>query len=101
MVDKKAGDSSVSGAGNSTYDGDLLTQRRPVENANRKVSDFQLIRVIGTGTFGKVYLALINGQPVALKALKKTQIINLRQIEHIKHEKGLLAQIFNPFIVNL
>ena len=75
--------------------------RRPVENLRRKVTDFQLIRVIGTGTFGKVFLALLNGQPVALKALKKSTIIDLKQVEHIKMEKGLLAQIYNPFIVNL
>lgn len=98
MVDKHGDSSSV--LGGSTFD-DHLTHRRTVENANRAIKDFKLIRVIGTGTFGKVYLALLNGQPVALKALKKTQIINLRQIEHIKNEKGLLAQIFNPFVVNL
>lgn len=66
-------------------------ERRPVENPSRKVTDFQLLRVIGTGTFGKVYLALLKGQPVALKALKKTQIIELKQIEHIKLEKSVLA----------
>lgn len=60
-----------------------------------------MLRVIGTGTFGKVYLALLNDQPVALKALKKTQIIALKQIDHIKLEKSLLAQIYHPFIVNL
>ena len=75
--------------------------RRQVENPNRKISDYHLLRVIGTGTFGKVYLALLNGQPVALKALKKTQIISLRQVDHIKLEKSLLAQIYHPFIVNL
>ena len=75
--------------------------RRSVENSNRKITDYHLLRVIGTGTFGKVYLALLDGQPVALKALKKTQIINLKQVDHIKLEKSLLAQIFHPFIVNL
>ena len=47
-------------------------ERRQVENAARKITDYQLLRVIGTGTFGKVYLALLDGKPVALKALKKT-----------------------------
>ena len=75
--------------------------RRNVENTQRKITDYHLLRVIGTGTFGKVYLALLNGQPVALKALKKTQIINLKQVDHIKLEKSLLAQIYHPFIVNL
>ena len=45
---------------------------RQVENANRRITDYHLLRVIGTGTFGKVYLAILDGQPVALKALKKT-----------------------------
>lgn len=75
--------------------------RRVVENPQRKVTDYQLLRVIGTGTFGKVYLALLKGQPVALKALKKSHVIELRQVEHIKLEKSLLAQIYFPFIVNL
>lgn len=75
--------------------------RRSVENSSRKITDYHLLRVIGTGTFGKVYLALLDGAPVALKALKKTQIINLKQVDHIKLEKSLLAQIYHPFIVNL
>jgi serine/threonine protein kinase len=37
-----------------------------------------LLRVIGTGTFGKVYLATLNNVVVAVKALKKTQIIELK-----------------------
>lgn len=49
-----------------------------------KVEDFKLIKVIGTGTFGKVFLAILNGKTVALKALKKTQLIELRQVEHVK-----------------
>lgn len=53
-------------------------QRRVVENPNRKITDYQLLRVIGTGTFGKVYLATLGREVVALKALKKTQIIELK-----------------------
>lgn len=80
---------------------DGLMARRNVENTNRKITDYHLLRVIGTGTFGKVYLALLDDKPVALKALKKTQIIALKQVDHIKLEKSLLAQIYHPFIVNL
>ena len=35
--------------------------RRSVENPNRQITDYNLMRVIGTGTFGKVYLALLDG----------------------------------------
>ena len=102
---KKDEDMTVSSSANqstanSVMPGETLT-RRNVENPNRQITDFNLIRVIGTGTFGKVYLALLDGKPVALKALKKTQIINLKQVDHIKLEKSLLAQVYHPFIVNL
>ena len=64
--------------GLSSLEGVAQLTARPVENANRRITDYHLLRVIGTGTFGKVYLALLDGQPMALKALKKTQIINLK-----------------------
>jgi len=99
MVDNKA-HTTRSDITTSTMSSEGIT-RRAVENSTRKVTDFQLLRVIGTGTFGKVYLALLKGQPMALKALKKTHVIELRQVDHIKHEKLVLAQIFFPFIVNL
>ena len=79
----------------------IMPPRRNVENPARRITDYQLLRVIGTGTFGKVFLAMLAGNPVALKALQKTQIINLKQVDHIKLEKNLLAQIYHPFIVNL
>ena len=40
---------------------DTTMIRRQVENPNRRIQDYHLLRVIGTGTFGKVYLALLNG----------------------------------------
>jgi serine/threonine protein kinase len=42
---------------NQTLAGQL--QKRQVENTNRKITDYTLLRVIGTGTFGKVYLATL------------------------------------------
>ena len=32
-----------------------------VSSSTRKLTDYQLVRIIGTGTFGKVYLAIHNG----------------------------------------
>lgn len=109
MVDAQAKDQDMSSSAlsmnqsttHSNYTDGLPQIRRNVENPNRQITDFNLIRVIGTGTFGKVYLALLDGKPVALKALKKTQIIALKQVTHIKLEKSLLAQCYHPFIVNL
>lgn len=36
-----------------------------------------------------------------MKILHKKKIIDLKQIEHIKSEKNILACVENPFIVNL
>lgn len=40
-------------------------------------------------------------EPLALKCLKKSEIIRLKQIEHVKSEKKILESINHPFIVNL
>ena len=75
--------------------------KRQVENNKRKLADYNLVRIIGTGTFGKVYFAIINGKGYALKMLHKRKIIQLKQIDHINNEKNILASIVHPFIVNL
>lgn len=78
MVDgdkgNSASDSTIvnQSTANSIVQSDGLAVRRNVENNSRKITDYHLLRVIGTGTFGKVYLALLDEKPVALKALKKT-----------------------------
>lgn len=77
------------------------TERRIVENPTRKFSDFKIERMIGTGTFGQVYMGLLDGVPVAIKVLKKTQVLMLKQVDHVKSEKNILAEINHPFIVNL
>ena len=51
------------------------SQRRKIENPDRTLADFEIIRPIGTGTFGKVYLAILDGRPVAIKSLRKSQLI--------------------------
>jgi serine/threonine protein kinase len=59
----------------STVDESSYMTRRRVENQHRSISDYQLVRIIGTGTFGKVYLAILNGKGYALKMLHKKKII--------------------------
>ena len=41
------------------------------------------------------------GRFYALKILKKKEIIRLKQLEHILSEKGILAIVEHPFVVNL
>ena len=62
----------------STVDDTTQMTRRKVENVQRAITDYQLVRIIGTGTFGKVYLAILNGKGYALKMLHKKKIIELK-----------------------
>eukprot|EP01054_Gregarina_sp_Poly1_P004206 Gregarina_sp_Poly_1__4205@NODE_229_length_11141_cov_173_244537_g203_i0_p5_GENE_NODE_229_length_11141_cov_173_244537_g203_i0NODE_229_length_11141_cov_173_244537_g203_i0_p5_ORF_typecomplete_len495_score56_19Pkinase/PF00069_25/7_1e76Pkinase_Tyr/PF07714_17/3_7e45Kinaselike/PF14531_6/9_2e18WaaY/PF06176_11/2_9e07Kdo/PF06293_14/8_8e07Pkinase_fungal/PF17667_1/3_4e06RIO1/PF01163_22/0_00012APH/PF01636_23/0_00023YrbLPhoP_reg/PF10707_9/0_087YukC/PF10140_9/0_068ActFrag_cataly/PF09192_10/0_15_NODE_229_length_ len=70
--------------------------------------DFELKKTVGTGTFGRVRVvrlrqapAHLQSIPMALKILKKSKIIQMKQVEHVKSEKAILEAISHPFIVNL
>lgn len=68
-------------------------------------ADFDLRATVGTGTFGRVRVVKIKGNadrsPMAIKILKKSEVIRLKQVEHVKAEKQILCMIEHPFIVNL
>ena len=70
---------------------------------NIALGDFELHDTLGTGSFGRVRLAKYLPKPgfYALKILKKSEVIYLKQVEHVKTEKKLLETISHPFIVNL
>lgn len=67
------------------------------------LSDLTLSTTLGTGTFGRVRLAhhKASNKYYALKILKKSEIIRLKQVDHIKSEVRILSMIGHPFIVNL
>lgn len=64
---------------------------------------FMLLQTLGTGTFGQVRLCQqkATGKYFCLKILSKEKIVRLKQTEHVKSEKSVLAQISHPFIVKL
>eukprot|EP00397_Hematodinium_sp_SG-2012_P004679 GEMP01004691.1.p1 GENE.GEMP01004691.1~~GEMP01004691.1.p1 ORF type:complete len:488 (+),score=53.58 GEMP01004691.1:219-1682(+) len=67
--------------------------------------DFVPSSTVGTGTFGRVKVVKFKNHadqtPMALKIVKKAEIIRMRQSEHIKNEKDILMELSHPFIVNL
>lgn len=66
---------------------------------------FNIFATLGTGTFGRVRQVKFKNDPkgkvYALKMLKKTELVNLNQVTHIKSEKAILKSINHPFIVSL
>eukprot|EP00741_Cyanophora_paradoxa_P010446 tig00000037_g10101.t1 len=78
----------------------------PIPEGKKQIfrfEDFEMGATLGTGTFGRVRICRHKktGKPYALKILNKAEIIRLKQVEHIKNEKNILARIEHPFIVNL
>ena len=59
--------------------------------------------VAGTGTFGQVCLCREKSTKKygAMKILAISDVIRLKQVEHVKNEKNILQEIRHPFIVNL
>ncbi|KAI9315523.1 kinase-like domain-containing protein [Dichotomocladium elegans] len=83
------------------YDQHVLAQRK--NRPKLKLDDFQFFQTLGTGSFGRVHLAQSrhNGRYYAIKVLKKTEVIRLKQVEHTNNEKHILEHVANPFLINL
>jgi len=66
-----------------------------------KLSDYEVHHTLGTGSFGRVKLARskTNNKWIALKILKKAEIIRLKQVDHVINENTILSNIAHPFVV--
>jgi len=67
------------------------------------LEDFDLLAVIGKGSFGKVMQVRKkdNGKIYAMKVLTKKTIFERGEVEHTKAEKNILQKLCHPFLVNL
>ncbi|KAL0333746.1 UNVERIFIED_CONTAM: putative serine/threonine-protein kinase ndrA [Sesamum angustifolium] len=67
------------------------------------VDDFELLAIIGRGAFGEVRLCLEKktGDIYAMKKLKKSEMLSRGQVEHVKAERNLLAEVASRYIVKL
>eukprot|EP01086_Lenisia_limosa_P003756 TRINITY_DN18424_c0_g1_i1.p1 TRINITY_DN18424_c0_g1~~TRINITY_DN18424_c0_g1_i1.p1 ORF type:complete len:589 (-),score=184.56 TRINITY_DN18424_c0_g1_i1:12-1778(-) len=67
------------------------------------LDDFQLLKVLGRGTYGKVVQArhLGNRNIYAIKIIKKTSLKEEVEFEHTRSEVKVLRYLRHPFIVGL
>lgn len=93
--------------------------------AKYRLGDFQLVRTLGTGSFGRVHqggcflllfqrlhskhdcLFILAAHHVptnryfAMKVLPKEKVVRTNQVEHTRNERRLLENVHNPFVVNV
>mmetsp|Transcript_12522 Transcript_12522/g.21078 ORF Transcript_12522/g.21078 Transcript_12522/m.21078 type:complete len:201 (+) Transcript_12522:681-1283(+) len=82
------------------------TQEDEVEEAKKKgpsLQDFNIIIVLGKGTFGKVFLAeyTSNKQLYAIKVIRKDILIEYNQIKNTKLEKDIMFKCQHQFLVGM
>ncbi|GLC43365.1 hypothetical protein PLESTB_001335800 [Pleodorina starrii] len=65
--------------------------------------DFEPLRIIGRGAFGEVRIVRerSTGKIMAMKKLKKAEMLSRGQVEHVKAERDVLAEVQSPYIVKL
>ncbi|XP_026272945.1 cGMP-dependent protein kinase, isozyme 2 forms cD4/T1/T3A/T3B isoform X2 [Frankliniella occidentalis] len=69
-----------------------------------RLTDLRVLATLGVGGFGRVELVQIQGdgnRSFALKQMKKSQIVETRQQQHIMSEKEIMGEADCPFIVKL
>ncbi|ORC88995.1 RAC-beta serine/threonine protein kinase [Trypanosoma theileri] len=67
------------------------------------LSAFTTVRVLGTGTFGRVLLVRhsFTGGLYALKVLRKTSFTSLRNVVEVRRERSILDGLNSPYITRI
>ncbi|KAF3790685.1 putative serine/threonine protein kinase [Nymphaea thermarum] len=65
------------------------------------IDDFEIIKPISKGAFGKVFLSRkrTTGDLFAIKVLRKVDMIRKNNVERILAERNILITVRNPFVV--
>jgi serine/threonine protein kinase len=95
-------DSSFYGSDLPEGDSILLFQKSS-ERDRAALEQFQMISIVGRGTFAKVFLVYLptNGKYYALKSMRKDVIIDKNSVENINLERLIMLQVDHPFIVSM
>jgi serine/threonine protein kinase len=99
----RASGTSRSGAASDAEEGSSKGGVSSRERLTFSLSDLELKTTVGTGTFGRVRVVRHrpSGRHFALKILRKSEVVRMRQVEHLKSEVEILTKVSHPFIVNL
>ena len=73
------------------------------EDIRLTVKDFELLRVVGQGAFGKVFQVRLKhtSEIYAMKVLKKSRILEKDHLDYMRVEREILTSVRHPYIVTL
>lgn len=79
----------------------VSTPSHPLHKERISIDDFEIIKPICKGAYGKVFLARkrTTGDLFAIKMLKKMDMLRKNDIERIVSERNILITVRNPFVV--
>jgi len=79
-------------------------KRRIHEDAHSAhIDDFNIIKLIGQGSFGRVFLVQkkLTKKFYALKAMKKKDLVQKNFLQSFLNEKKIMKELEHPYVVNL
>lgn len=81
----------------------LVQQQARQTKGKYSLADFEILRTLGTGSFGRVHLVQSrhNQRFYAVKVLKKAQVVKMKQVEHTNDERKMLGEVKHPFLITL
>ncbi|KAK4760195.1 hypothetical protein SAY87_023326 [Trapa incisa] len=79
------------------------TEYMRIQRHKMGADDFEPLTMIGKGAFGEVRICRekATGHVYAMKKLKKSEMLRRGQVEHVKAERNLLAEVDSNCIVKL
>merc|ERR1719334_425204 len=98
LIGKDNYDDEINDAQQAKVTGQLIDSTEKV-----KPDDFEFLKVIGRGSFGKVMQVRKKdtGELFAMKILKKKALIAKHQVEHTNAERKILQSLQHPFLMHL
>jgi len=82
---------------------ELYSPRKSQPATGTSINDFEILKPISRGAFGRVYLARKRktGYLYAIKVLKKDDMVRKNMVDRVIAERNILATTQNPFVVKL
>ena len=92
MISANQGNDAVSGSSFMSFNKEFDSRAASGTESQMKIEDFDLLKVVGRGNFGKVYLAQrkTNRKIYAIKSLKKDFIDQHNQTAQVKIERDIM-----------